>query len=159
LKIGLIVNVQRQGEHPYCGPNKKLEEISGFTYNPEAFTTEGIRVRLSGWKDMNVPESIPFMVEIVKDMVKTTKEENRFVLVHCHAGYGRTGIVLACYMIFTTTKTVEQVVKEIRAVRGDCIQKSSQMEYCRTFKTCKINLKKLLFMIGNVIYNFFNFSY
>jgi protein tyrosine phosphatase domain-containing protein 1 len=130
------VNVQRQGEHPYCGPNKGLEEISGFTYNPEAFTTEDIRVRLSGWKDMNVPNSIPFMLDIVKDMMSTIKFENRKVLVHCHAGYGRTGIVLACYLIFTSTKSAEEIVKDIRKVRNGCVQKSSQMEYCKTFKEC-----------------------
>lgn len=136
LNIGLIVNVQRQGEHPYCGPNKGLEEISGFTYHPEAFTTEGIRVRLSGWKDMNVPSSIPFMLDIVKDMLHTTREEKRNVLVHCHAGYGRTGIVLACYLIFTSTKSAEEVVRDIRSVREECVQKKSQMEYCKTFKNC-----------------------
>ncbi len=140
MEIGLIVNVQRQGEHPYCGPNKGLEEISGFTYKPEDFTTEGIRVRLSGWKDMNVPDSIPFMLEIVKDMLKCVKEEGKKVLVHCHAGYGRTGIVLACYLIFTTTKSVDKIVKEIRAVRSQCIQKKSQLEYCKTFKSCKFYL-------------------
>ncbi len=132
----MIVNVQRQGEHPYCGPNKGLEDISGFTYNPEAFTTEGVRVRLSGWKDMNVPNSIPFMLDIVKDMIQTIKFEKRKALVHCHAGYGRTGIVLACYMIFTTTKTAEEIVKDIRKVRNECVQKKAQMEYCKTFKEC-----------------------
>jgi protein tyrosine phosphatase domain-containing protein 1 len=137
LNIGLIVNVQRQGEHPYCGPNKGLEEISGFTYKPEDFTTEGVRVRLSGWKDMNVPDSIPFMLEIVKDMCKAVIQDKKTVLVHCHAGYGRTGIVLACYMIFTSTKSAEAVVQEIRKVRSGCVQKSSQMEYCKTFKDCK----------------------
>ena len=30
--IGLIINLQLPGEHPYCGPNLCLE-ISGFTYN------------------------------------------------------------------------------------------------------------------------------
>jgi protein tyrosine phosphatase domain-containing protein 1 len=136
MQIGLIVNLQRQGEHPYCGPNKGLEEISGFTYNPEAFTTEGVRVRLSGWKDMHVPDSVNFMLEIVKDMAIAIKEEKKKVLVHCHAGYGRTGIVLACYMIFDSTKSAEQCVSEIREIRPQCVQKSSQMEYCRRFNEC-----------------------
>ncbi len=133
----MIVNVQRQGEHPYCGPNKGLEESSGFTYTPETFSAEGIKVRLSGWKDMNVPNSIPFMLDIVKEMVYTTKIEGKKVLVHCHAGYGRTGIVLACYMIFTTTKSAREIVIDIRKVRHDCVQKKAQMDYCETFKQCK----------------------
>ena len=139
------MNVQRQGEHPYCGPNPGLEEISGFTYKPEDFTTEGIRVRLSGWKDMNVPDSIPFMLEIVKDMCKAVLKDKKTVLVHCHAGYGRTGIVLACYMIFTSNKSAEAVVQEIRKVRSACVQKSSQMEYCKTFKDCKPISKNIFY--------------
>jgi protein tyrosine phosphatase domain-containing protein 1 len=132
------VNVQRQGEHPYCGPNKGLEKTSGFTYLPEAFTTEGIRVRQSGWKDMNVPYSIDFMIEIVKDMYQTINEEKKKVLVHCHAGYGRTGIVLACYMLYASTNTAEDVVQEIRLRRSLCVQKSSQMAYIKKFQDCKI---------------------
>jgi hypothetical protein len=136
LNIGLIVNVQRQGEHPYCGPNNGLEQMSGFTYLPEAFTTEGIRVRQSGWKDMNVPDSIDFMVEIVKDIIYTIKEEGRRVLVHCHAGYGRTGVVLACYMLYISTKSAEEVIQEIRERRNQCVQKQSQIAYIKKFQDC-----------------------
>jgi protein tyrosine phosphatase domain-containing protein 1 len=85
---------------------------------------------------MNVPNSIQFMLEIVKDMMHTIKESKKSVLVHCHAGYGRTGIVLACYLIFTTNKTVKEVASEIRAVRQECIQKKTQLAYCETFKEC-----------------------
>jgi protein tyrosine phosphatase domain-containing protein 1 len=132
--------VQRQGEHPYCGPDKGLEKMSGYSYLPEAFTTEGVRVRQSGWKDMNVPDSIDFMIEIVKDMYYTINEEKRKVLVHCHAGYGRTGIVLACYMLYTSTKSAEEVVHEIRLKRNQCIQKKSQMAYIKKFQQCKTYL-------------------
>lgn len=85
---------------------------------------------------MNVPESINFMLEIVKDMLITVKRDRKKVLVHCHAGYGRTGIVLACYIIFVSTKTAEEAVKEIRKKRNQCIQKTSQLEYCKKFKEC-----------------------
>jgi protein tyrosine phosphatase domain-containing protein 1 len=114
-----------------------LEELSGFTYNPEAFTTESVRVRLSGWKDMDVPESMHFMLEIVKDMHKTIKQERRKVLVHCHAGYGRTGIVLACYLIYDSTDTAEIAIKKVKDKRSQCIQKKSQFKYCKMFKNCK----------------------
>jgi protein tyrosine phosphatase domain-containing protein 1 len=80
------------------------------------------------------------MLEIVKDMYTVIKYEKRKVLVHCHAGYGRTGIVLACYMLYDSMKTLDQVVKEIREKRKSCIEKYSQMEYCRKFKDCIIIL-------------------
>ncbi len=135
--------MQRQGEHPYCGPNKGLELISGFTYLPESFTTEGIRVRLSGWKDMNVPNSIQFMLDIVKDMMHSVKDKKKSVLVHCHAGYGRTGIVLACFIIYSSNKSVGEVVNEIRSIRRECIQKKAQKKYCETFKECKDNFQNI----------------
>jgi protein tyrosine phosphatase domain-containing protein 1 len=85
------------------------------------------------------------MLEIVKDMCKAVLKDKKTVLVHCHAGYGRTGIVLACYMIFTSNKSAEAVVQEIRKVRSACVQKSSQMEYCKTFKDCK-HISKIFFI-------------
>jgi hypothetical protein len=72
--------VQREGEHPYCGPNK-LEENSGFSYDPYVFICEDINVKLLGWKDMSVPESINFILDIVKDMSKTIKEQEKKVII------------------------------------------------------------------------------
>ena len=132
-KIGLIINVQRAGEHPYCGPNGGLDKESGFTYSPSKFESKGIKVKLCGWQDMGVPESLEFMLDIVKEMYHYINFEGKKVLVHCHAGYGRTGIVIACYKIFSEHTTAEKAIKEIRAKRKQCIQKSSQFEYCVNF--------------------------
>jgi protein tyrosine/serine phosphatase len=132
--IGLIVNLQREGEHPYCGPNKGLENISGFAYDPHTFKSEDIKVRLSGWKDMSVPDSMNFMLDIVKDMTITVKENNQKVLVHCHAGYGRTGVVIACYYIYAKNIPLKEIVDHIRKTRPGCIQKSSQYKFCENFK-------------------------
>ena len=76
--IGLIVNLQRPGEHPYCGPNA-LDPLSGYSYSPSVFTSEGIKVKLSGWKDMDVPDSLYFMLDIIKeiyDMIKIKKKKS-----------------------------------------------------------------------------------
>lgn len=78
MNIGLIVNVQREGEHPYCGPNGKLEE-SGFTYNPHHFLAGDVKCKLSGWKDMSVPQSVNFIIDIVKDMSTMIHEKKKKV--------------------------------------------------------------------------------
>lgn len=134
--IGLIINLQRPGEHPYCGPNK-LDLMTGYSYNPSLFSSEGIRVKLSGWKDMDVPDSLYFMLDIIKDMAHTIHVDKKRVFVHCHAGYGRTGVVLACYKIFNDNLTAEEAVKRLRMVRSKCIEQKSQMSYCRKFYQCK----------------------
>jgi hypothetical protein len=79
MNIGLIVNLQREGEHPSCGPNKLQE--SGYSYDPHIFAADDIKCRLSGWKDMSVPESVNFMLEIVKDMSMTIREERRKAII------------------------------------------------------------------------------
>jgi hypothetical protein len=76
--IGLIVNLQREGEHPYCGPNRKLEE-SGFTYEPHLFLSADIDCKISGWKDMSVPHSVNFILDIVKEMASYVYDKNKNV--------------------------------------------------------------------------------
>jgi hypothetical protein len=142
--IGLIVNVQREGEHPFCGPNKKLEESSGFAYDPHTFISEDIKVRRTGWKDMSIPDSINFMLDIVKEMAVTINENKSKVLVHCHAGFGRTGVVIACYYIYVTNKSVHEVIDYIRSKRPGSIQKDSQYNFCIKFKNY-INKCRLIF--------------
>ena len=133
--ITLIVNLQIPGEHPYCGPNK-LDPLSGYSYNPALFSSEGITVLLNGWKDMDVPDSLFFMLDIVREMVHVISVEKKRVLVHCHAGSGRTGVVIACYKIFNDNLSAEEAVKQIRKVRPKCIEAKSQMKYCITFRQC-----------------------
>lgn len=135
-EIGLIINVQRPGEHPYCGPNGGLDPESGFSYTPSLFNSEDIKVKLCGWKDMNVPDSLTFMLDIVKEMYYTINVLHKRVLVHCHAGYGRTGIVIACYKIFSENLLSDDAIKEIRSVRRKCVQNSAQQQYCHTFYQC-----------------------
>jgi hypothetical protein len=143
--IGMIVNLQREGEHPYCGPDKELDLISGFSYDPQKFVTEDIKFRPSGWKDMSVPESMNFMLEIVKDMAVVIKEKKKNVLVHCHAGYGRTGVVIACYMIFDSNRSTEEVIEILRQKRPGCVQKQSQYTFCNKFKDY-IDRARLIFI-------------
>ena len=97
LNIGLIINLQREGGHPYCGPNAKHLTQAGFAYNPSVFTGNDIQCRMKGWKDMDVPSDVSFMLEIVKEMSEFIENCKSKILVHCHAGYGRTGVVIVCY--------------------------------------------------------------
>lgn len=124
-----------EGEHPYCGPNKKLEEC-GYSYDPNLFIAEDIKMKLAGWKDMSIPHSVNFILDIVKEMLVTIKEEGGKVLVHCHAGYGRTGIVIACYLIYETSFTTEEIIKIIREKRPGSIQKKEQYQFCEKFRQC-----------------------
>ena len=149
----MIVNLQRPGEHPYCGPNT-LDILSGYSYTPSLFSTEGISVKLCGWKDMDVPDSLYFMLDIVKEMIYVTKHEKKRVLVHCHAGKGRTGVVIACYLMFKYHIKADEAVKKVREKRPKCIESKSQMEYCKRFFQFISGLREIFCKEKKDVYTF-----
>ena len=115
LNVGLIVNCQEKGEHPYCGTVYKdgLDE-NGFSYSTDELEKNGIHVLFCGWVDFAAPESFSHMIKIVKEMHYCIHGLHKKVLVHCHAGLGRTGSSLACYKIFSEKLNAENARKEIR---------------------------------------------
>lgn len=66
------------------------------------------------------------------DFIRQRVEEDRPVLVHCLAGYGRTGTVLACYLVAEGWDP-EEAMREVRAVRPGSIETSGQEAAVRSF--------------------------
>ena len=143
LNIGLILNLQREGEHPYCGPNAYNLTSAGYSYNPSVFTGDDIKCKLSGWKDMEVPSSMNFMLDIVKE-ISTIIDNKAKCLVHCHAGYGRTGVVIVCYLLFSSLKDCDTVIREVRSKRKKCVETKQQIKYCKKFEDF-LNHSRLIF--------------
>ena len=146
LNINLIVNLQREGEHPFCGPNAYKLTSSGFAYNPSVFSSDDIKIKLSGWKDMSVPSSMNYMLDIVKEMSIVTIDKKGKVIVHCHAGYGRTGIVIVCYLLFISLKDSDTIIQEVRSKRKKCVETKDQIKYCKKFEEF---LKHSRILFGN----------
>jgi hypothetical protein len=143
LNIGLIVNLQREGEHPYCGPNAYNLTSAGYSYNPTSFSGDGIKVKLLGWKDMEVPHSMNFMLDIVKEMSSKVYDDKMRVLVHCHAGYGRTGVVIVCYLLYNSNKNSKEVIDEVRSKRKKCVETKEQIRYCQKFEKFLIHCRTI----------------
>ena len=143
--IKLIINLQVPGEHPFCGPNEGLDKSSGFSYSPALFISEGIKVKLCGWNDLEPPSNYDIMLDIVKEMAFAINSEKKKVFVHCHAGNGRTGLVIACYLLYTDPKmTAESAIKIVREKRRKGVEKKSQEEFCNNFELF-IQKKRKLF--------------
>jgi len=136
LNVGLIVNCEEEGEHPICGTvfHDGLDE-SGYAYSIKELEKNGIHVLPCGWLDYVAPDSFNHMIKIVKEMYHYIHSLNKKVLVHCHAGMGRTGTSLACYKIFEKKINAEDARKEIRVgTRKNCLAGGKQYIFCQEFE-------------------------
>ncbi|NWR78604.1 PTPC1 protein, partial [Centropus unirufus] len=136
--IKTIINLQRPGEHASCG--NPLEQESGFTYLPEAFMEAGIYFYNFGWKDYGVA-SLTTILDMVK-VVAFALQEGR-VAVHCHAGLGRTGVLIACYLVFATRMSADQAILFVRAKRPNSIQTRGQLLCIREFTQFLVPLRNV----------------
>ncbi|CDQ73035.1 unnamed protein product [Oncorhynchus mykiss] len=124
-----VINLQRPGEHASCGPNA-LESESGFSYQPEVFMENNIYFYNFGWNDYGVA-SLASILDMVKVMSFAMQEGK--MAVHCHAGLGRTGVLLACYLVFATRMTADQAIVFVRSKRPNSIQTRGQLYCVREF--------------------------
>jgi len=81
--------------------------------------------------DYNAPtiDEIQEVVEYIEDKIHANKP----VLVHCAAGKGRTGTVLAAYFIKNEGLTPVEAVKKLRGMRPGSIQSERQEMAINTF--------------------------
>ncbi|KFP91379.1 Protein tyrosine phosphatase domain-containing protein 1, partial [Apaloderma vittatum] len=136
--IKTVINLQRPGEHASCG--NPLEQESGFTYLPEAFMEAGIYFYNFGWKDYGVA-SLTTILDMVKVMAFALQEGR--VAVHCHAGLGRTGVLIACYLVFATRMSADQAILFVRAKRPNSIQTRGQLLCIREFTQFLVPLRNV----------------
>ena len=76
--------------------------------------------------DMGVP-TFDDLKESV-DFIHNRIEDNEPVMVHCLAGLGRTGTILACYLIKYEKMSAEAAIQHVREKRHGSIQSFVQEE-------------------------------
>ncbi|XP_037540646.1 protein tyrosine phosphatase domain-containing protein 1 [Nematolebias whitei] len=126
--IKTVINLQVPGEHAFCG--KPLEPESGFSYHPEVFMKNNIYFYNFGWCDYGVA-NLTRVLDMVKVMAFALQEGK--VAVHCHAGLGRTGVLLACFLAYSTRMNANQAISYVRAKRPSSIQTRGQLRSVRDF--------------------------
>ncbi|KAG7228130.1 hypothetical protein INR49_013413 [Caranx melampygus] len=126
--IKTVINLQIPGEHASCG--NPLEPESGFSYRPEVFMENHIYFYNFGWSDYGVA-NLTTVLDMVKVMAFALQEGK--IAVHCHAGLGRTGVLLASFLAYATRMTANQAIVYVRAKRPGSIQTRGQLRCVRDF--------------------------
>ena len=82
--------------------------------------------------DMDVPEFDDLIHAI--DFIHRRITNNEPVLVHCLAGMGRTGTVLACYLVKYQNMSADEATQKVREERSGSIQSYPQEEIIFRFE-------------------------
>ena len=82
--------------------------------------------------DMGVPEFNDLVNTV--DFIHKRITNNEPVMVHCLAGLGRTGTVLACYLIKYQKMSADKTIQKIRDERPGSIQSFPQEEIIFQFE-------------------------
>ncbi len=82
--------------------------------------------------DMGVPEFNDLTHAV--DFIHRRITNNEPVLVHCLAGMGRTGVVLACYLVKYQNMSADEATQKIREERPGSVQSYPQEEIIFRFE-------------------------
>jgi protein tyrosine phosphatase len=88
--------------------------------------TEVKHIQYIAWPDRGVPKD----TTIIKNIICEMSQNSQQTVVHCSAGVGRTGVLLAIYKLMNNTESHPiEVVEKIRKCRPTSIQNQLQFEF------------------------------
>ena len=84
-------------------------------------------------ENYKTPDSFKHLLIVLEELDRLLKEGNKCV-IHCSAGVGRTGLLIACYLIYCGS-SVEEAVKITRSNITPALENQEQLDYLYTFQT------------------------
>ena len=110
---------------------------------PEEFYRHGIAFYNFGWRDHSTTD-ISTLVKIIKTIEKVMKGGGK-IAVHCHAGRGRTALVICAFLMYRDGKTAKEAIKMFKDVRTGSLKQESQIKTLEEFERFITEQKVLYF--------------
>jgi protein-tyrosine phosphatase len=83
-------------------------------------------------RDVSIPTSLEEFTAMVRG-VSDALREDRTVVIHCMGGLGRTGLVAAAILAYSTQLTPEEAITAVRSARAGTIQTVEQEQFVTSF--------------------------
>ena len=116
INVGLVVTLTEKKQGP----------------NPEIFSGVGIERLLLPIPDFHTPtiDQVNTFIKKADDVLKTKKKAT---VMHCAGGLGRTGTMLACWLIANDHMDSSQAIEFVRKIRPGSIETDDQENFVENF--------------------------
>lgn len=81
---------------------------------------------------MSIPD-IEMMLSLAQIMACQIREGKK-IAIHCHAGLGRTGLAIVCYMIYEKRMGSDEAIQLVRKRRPGSVQNKKQTAFAQNFE-------------------------